>query len=190
MAIGRYDQRKNLEEEEANAIGTEYARADLLPAPESDNLRRLLRQYLDQRILFYKVRNRQTLQQINAATAQLQDRLWASAKEPSSANPTAITALIIAGMNDVLNSQSYVQAGWSNQIPRSAWLLLDLIAICSNVMVGLSFRTARSKRFLILILPFVVSISLFLIADIDSPRGGLIHVEPENLRSLAQSLRT
>lgn len=30
MAVGRYDQRKNLEEEEANAIGTEYLRADLI----------------------------------------------------------------------------------------------------------------------------------------------------------------
>ena len=31
MAVGRYDQRKNYEEEEANAIGTEFIRADLLP---------------------------------------------------------------------------------------------------------------------------------------------------------------
>ena len=33
MAVSRYDQHKNYEEEEANAIGTEYVRADLLPAP-------------------------------------------------------------------------------------------------------------------------------------------------------------
>src|SRR5271170_1973029 len=57
MAIGRYDQRKNLEEEEANAIGTEYVRADLLPAADAANVRALLRQYLDQRLLFYKVAN-------------------------------------------------------------------------------------------------------------------------------------
>jgi hypothetical protein len=29
MAVGRYDQRKNYEEEEANAIGTEFVRAEL-----------------------------------------------------------------------------------------------------------------------------------------------------------------
>src|SRR6516165_138494 len=31
MAVGRYDLRKNYEEAEANAIGTEYVRAGLLP---------------------------------------------------------------------------------------------------------------------------------------------------------------
>ncbi len=34
MAISRYDQRKNYEEAEANAIGTEYLRADLLPSAD------------------------------------------------------------------------------------------------------------------------------------------------------------
>jgi hypothetical protein len=34
----------------------------------------------------------------------------------------------------------------------------------------------------------VISISFFLIADIDSPRGGIIRVKPQNLVSLSQSL--
>src|SRR4051794_13017509 len=50
MAIGRYDQRKNYEEEEANAIGTEYARAGLLPGPSQSKLQAQLVQYLDLRI--------------------------------------------------------------------------------------------------------------------------------------------
>jgi hypothetical protein len=53
MASSRYDQRKNLEEAEANAIGTEMLRADLLPAADAANVRSLLSAYLDQRILFY-----------------------------------------------------------------------------------------------------------------------------------------
>lgn len=92
-------------------------------------------------------------------------------------------------MNDVLNTEGYTRAAWSNRIPYAAWMLLVLIALCSNVMVGLSLRNARSKRTLIFVLPFIVSVSLLLIADLDAPRGGLIHVEPENLISLAQLLR-
>ncbi len=57
MAIGRYDQRKNFEEAEANAIGTEYVRADLLPAADGARVRALLANYLDQRILFYETRD-------------------------------------------------------------------------------------------------------------------------------------
>ena len=53
MAVSRNDQRKNYEEAEANAIGTEYVRADLLPAPAAGRVRDLLKSYLDQRILFY-----------------------------------------------------------------------------------------------------------------------------------------
>jgi hypothetical protein len=186
MAVGRYDQRKNLEKEEANAIGTEYLRADLLPPAEGENVRKLLRNYVDRRISFYKARDRGAVDQIDAATAQQQDALWASVR--GLANPTPLSALAVAGMNDVLNAESYTHAAWSNRIPYAAWALLILMAVCSNVMVGLSLRNARSKRSLIFILPFIVSVSLLLIADLDAPRGGLIHVEPQNLIRLAQSI--
>ncbi len=86
MAANRYDQRKNYEAEEANAIGTEYVRADLLPAADAQKVR-------------------------------------------------------------------------------------------------------AEARTLLLILPLVVSVSFFLIADIDSPRAGLIHVYPQNLASVVESVR-
>src|SRR6476646_3774651 len=53
MAVSRYDQRKNLEEAEANAIGTEYLRVDLLPARDAAQVRELLRKYCDERVAFY-----------------------------------------------------------------------------------------------------------------------------------------
>src|SRR5207342_900315 len=58
MAVSRYDQRKNYEEAETNAIGTEYLRADLLPADERLRVRELLKKYIDQRVLFYTTRNK------------------------------------------------------------------------------------------------------------------------------------
>jgi len=92
-------------------------------------------------------------------------------------------------MNDVLNSQGYTQAAWWNRIPIAAWSLMAAIAICSNALVGFGARDAKAEYRLLLILPIVVSIAFFLIADIDSPRGGLIRVSPQNLLSLSQSLR-
>src|SRR5271168_3518244 len=74
MAINRYEQRKNYEEAEANAIGTEYVRADLLPAADAGNLRSLLSQYLDQRVAFYLARDEHQLVEINARTARLQSQ--------------------------------------------------------------------------------------------------------------------
>ena len=188
MAVSRYDLRKNYEEAEANAIGTEYVRADLLPAADAERVRLLLRQYLDERVMFYRTRNYDELQNINAVTSQLQINLWNTVKTPADANPTPVMALAVSGMNDVLNSQGYTQAAWWNRIPIAAWGLMVAIAICCNVLIGYGALQAEAKSLRLIILPLVVAISFLLIADIDSPRSGVIHVAPQNLISLAQSI--
>jgi len=186
MAISRYDLRKNYEEAEANAIGTEYVRAGLMPAPHAAAIRAKLRKYLDLRILFYRMRNHWELGQINSDTAHLQTEMWSAVEASAVAQPTPVSALAVSGMNDVLNSQGYTQAAWWNRIPIAAWGLLIVTAICCNLLVGYGARSANTKSVLLLVLPLVVSISFLLIADIDSPRSGLIHVVPQNLESLSQ----
>jgi len=188
MAISRYDQRKNYEEEEANAIGTEYLRAGLLPAADAAKVRGLLISYLDQRLLFYRTRFASQLVPVNAATDQLEAELWSAVQAPAAAQPTPIVALAISGMNDVLNSQGYTQSAWWNRIPVAAWGLMAAIAICSNLLIGFGFRRVKGNSLLLIVLPLIVSISFLLIADIDSPRGGIIRVRPKNLTALSQSL--
>jgi hypothetical protein len=189
MAISRYDQRKNYEEAEANAIGTEYVRADLLPAADRARVRGLLKSYVDQRMVFYKTRDASRLRQNAAATAKLQDELWSAVRLPASTQPTPLFALVLSGMNDVLNSQGYTQAAWWNRIPTAAWGLMVAIAVFCNLLFGYGAHRKEAKPFLFLVLPLLISVSFFLIADIDSPRGGVIRVSPQNLESLAQSLR-
>lgn len=187
MAIGRYDQRKTYEEAEANAIGTEYVRADLLPAAEGARVRDLLRRYTDLRMSFYTTRSQEDLQKISKNTAELQNELWAAVTRPATTQPSPVIALAVGGMNDVLNSQGYTQAAWWNRIPEAAWGLMFLIAIFANVLLGYGARGLRPGLFLIL--PLLVSISFFLISDIDSPRRGIIRVHPQNLGILRESLR-
>ena len=189
MAISRYDQRKGLEAAEANAIGTEYVRADLLPAADAAKVRALLRSYLDQRIQFYSARDADETRLINGRTAQLQSELWTAVLAPAAARPTPIVALAVAGMNDVLNSQAYAQAAWWNRIPLAAWVLMTAMAICCSLLGGYRVRDPGAEGPLLAVLPFVVSLSFLFIADIDSPRGGVILVQPQNLQSLADSLR-
>jgi len=188
MASTRYDQRKNLEEAEANAIGTEILRAGLMPPADAENVRRLLGAYLDQRILFYVNRDGARQMQIDQSTSKLQADLWAAVRGPAAAEPTAVAALVLAGMNDVINSQGYTQAAFWNRIPTGVWVLLVAIALCSNFMFGYRSRNGEAMGKLAVVLPFIVSIAFLLIADIDAPRHGLIHVRPLNLESLAKSL--
>jgi hypothetical protein len=189
MALGRYDQRKNYEEEEANAIGTEYLRADLLPAADAAKVRSLLSSYLDQRKLFYVTREPDELAKVAARTAKLQSELWAAVRGPAAAQPSPLMALAVSGMNDVLNTQGYTEAAWRNRIPFAAWALMMAIAVCATLLVGIGAKNGGRDSRLLVVLPVVVSIAFFLIADIDSPRRGVIRVVPENLQSLEQSLR-
>jgi hypothetical protein len=120
MASGRYDQRKNYEEEEANAIGTEYIRADLLPPADGAKVRSLLREFLDRRIVAYTTRDPERLRRNCAATVDLESRMWAAVAAPANAEPAAIHGLVTAGMNDVLNREGYTEAAWRNRVPVSA----------------------------------------------------------------------
>jgi hypothetical protein len=188
MAAARYDQRKNYEEEEANAIGTEYLRADLLPAADAEKVRALLRNYLDQRVLFYETGDENAHGQINAATAQLQAELWSAVRTPAGAQPTPLLALAVSGMNDVLNSQGYAQAALWNRIPPGSWGLMVAVAICTNFLVGYDSRRVGGRVVRLLFLPLVLCIAFYAIADIDSPHRGVIRVRPQNLIRLAESL--
>ena len=187
MATARYDQRKVYEEAEANAIGTEYLRTDLLGQEAAAQLKELLRQYTDVRIRFYVTRDRDELARINQQTEQIQNQLWKAASEPAMAQPTPVRTLAVAGMNDVLNSQGYTQAAWWNRIPVGAWTLMSGIALLAHGLVGYGARKVRVGLFMML--PLAVAVSFFLIADIESPRRGVIRVRPQNLESLRAGLK-
>jgi hypothetical protein len=186
MAVNRYDQRKNYEEEEANAIGTEYARAGLLPDAEATQVRQLLTRYLDQRLLFYTTRDANRLQQLDSETARLQAQMWSIVRVAATDHPTPPVALAVSGMNDVLNRQGYTQAAWWNRIPLGAWSLMAALAVCCSLLVG--YGASRYGHVRLTVLPLIISLAFFLISDIDSPRRGVIRVLPQNLISLSQSL--
>ena len=151
-------------------------------------MRALLKRYLDQRILHYRTLNAPKRRQIDAQVAQLQTDMWSAVVPPGAGQLSAVAALAVAGMNDVLNSQGYTQAAWWNRIPIAAWALMITISIFCNLLVGYGAHGRRA--FMFLVLPLALSISLFLIAEIDSPRSGVIRVHPQNLESLAESLQS
>lgn len=185
MALGRYDQRRNYEAEEANAIGTEYVRADLLPATDGARVRSLLNEYVDQRASFYSVRDMKRLELVRQETARLQKEMWSTVQNAARATPSIPMVLVISGMNDVLNSADYSQAAWWYRVPTGAWLTMVVLSVCCCVLIGFG---AQTRGRLLLVFPFLVAVSFFFIADIDSPVRGIIRVPPKNLINLSQSM--
>lgn len=76
MAVNRYDARKNLEESEANAIGTEYARADLAGATVGQQMKTSLVRYTRLRLAHFLSRDAQEIATNERNTADLQSELW------------------------------------------------------------------------------------------------------------------
>ena len=113
--------------------------------------------------------------------------MWAAVAAPANAQPSAVNALAVASINDTLNSQGYTQAAWWNRIPIGAWAMMAMMAISCNLLVGYGER--RKGELFLFVLPIVISVSFFLIADLDSPGGGIIRVHPQNLLATAESIK-
>jgi hypothetical protein len=65
--------------------------------------------------------------------------------------------------------------------------MMALLAISCNLLVGYSEH--RKSELLLFVLPIVIAIAFSLIADLDSPRGGVIRVHPQNLLAASQSMK-
>jgi hypothetical protein len=186
MAIGRYDLRKACEQAEAIAIRTEYSRADLLAPADAAKVQTLLKEYLDQRISFYTTRSSGRASEISAGTVRLQAELWSTLRPAIAAVPPPLMGVLVSGMDDVINSQRSSQAAWLNRVPVAAWVLMTTIGIGCCWLIA--YRARRTDWVAFMIVPIGVSVCFFLIADLDSPRGGAIRVAPVNLSSLSQTL--
>ncbi|HEX3406320.1 MAG TPA: hypothetical protein VHS81_03700 [Caulobacteraceae bacterium] len=179
MAVAHYDQRENAEEAEASAIGVAYLRADLLPAPAAAQVHALLVSYAGQRVLHYEMRGPGDLSRIDAVTARLEEALWNTVTSTARAQPTPTMALVTADMTDVLRARQNARAAEWSRIPSEVWFLLLTVATACNILLGRV--ESRVSWATLLLLPLILSVSFFLIADIDSPRVGIIRVGPQNL---------
>ncbi len=156
--------------------------------PTATKVRALLKQYLAKRIEFYQAGSWVGLAEFDSKSAQLQNQMWSAVADAVKAQPTAVAALAVSGMNDVLNRQGYTQASWWNRIPVAAWGVIVAIAVCCNLLMGFAARDVKARR-LFMVLPVVLAIAFLLLSDLDSPRGGIIRVAPQNLLALSDSLR-
>lgn len=184
MAVSRYDQRKNAEAAEANTIAAEYRRADLLTDPARSKIRELMGRYVDERIAYYRSEKYGVV--ADDTLLKLQADLWSTVSTAANTNPNPVVALAVSGMDDVFTSRGTTQAAWLNRIPTAAWALLASTALLVNLLLG--YRERRTDVLVLTILPLAVSTALFLIADIDSPRTGLVRVAPANLEALAVTI--
>jgi len=188
LAAQRFDTRRQVLLDEANAIGTTYLRAAMLPQHEED-IRALLRDYVDVRLA--AVHTGGIAEGVRESEA-LQNRLWAHAVALSRDNPDSIVVgLFVQSLNEVIDLHAKrITAGIRNRIPGVIWLALFAVAAMSLGAMGYHaglVRTSRSLAIVAVGVTFTVVIGL--VADLDKPREGFLTVSQQALVDLRESMR-
>ncbi|WP_059412348.1 bestrophin-like domain [Cupriavidus basilensis] len=184
LAIGGYNARQANEAMEANRIESAFFKAELLPGEDAGKVRGLLRQYLDARLRFYQTGHGRQTDELAGNANLLRSQMWAIVARNAGRQPNPVAVLPVSAMSDLLGSYENSTASWRSQIPPAAWGLITALAAFCSALIGYS-AGVRNHRGLLVVFPAVISISLALIADIDVPGRGLIHVSPDNLARVA-----
>lgn len=190
MAAGRYETRRDLVVQEANAIGTTYLRASLLPdsyrAPVEDGLRR----YVDVRIDFYEAgEDDQRLAAAEQESAALQKEIWNTAIAAAKEAPSPLTASFITSLNETIDLDATRMNALRSHVPGAVWLLVLGVATCGCCASGYAAGSSGVRNgFSNLVMPILVAIVVALIADLDRPRGGLIGIKQQALLDLRETI--
>jgi hypothetical protein len=187
LAASRFDTRKQLVLDEANAIGTTYLRTAMLPE-KRDEVRALLRSYVDARL--EAVRPGRVAEGI-LRSEDIQDQLWSAATAIGLQHPNSIiVGLFVESLNEMIDLHAKrVNAGLRNRIPGAIWLALLTIALLSLGAMGYHAGLAGTIRSIaIIVVAVTFSAVIALIADLDRPAEGTLVVSQQALIDVRQSM--
>jgi hypothetical protein len=188
MASARYDTRRQLIRDEANAIQTAYLRSDFVSEPRSTEIKKLLREYVDVRLA--GVREPDPRPSI-ARSEEIHHQLWVRTVAEGEKNPGSIvTGLYINTMNEMIDLHTMrVQAGLRSRIPSVIIYVLYFVTILAMASVGfLAGLTGKRNHFVTGALVLAFSSVMLLIIDLDRPHEGLLKVNQQVLIDLQKKL--
>ena len=150
MALSRYDQRKQLMVDEANAIGTASLRSAMLPDSSREKMTELLREYVHARSDFSKsaLGGQQMAQSIDH-TKTLQNQMWRMTVDVARTTPNAITSLFVQSLNEMTDLSEKRMSLLEDRVPQPIWIMLTLIALLSlgagwGAVLGAEYLGAQS----------------------------------------------
>jgi hypothetical protein len=190
MAGERYDRRKTLVVEEANAIGTAWLRTDLVPEPMRGQARDILREYTQVRLEAANYGNKPRVAAAMVRSEQLHEALWAATVAAAAAAPSPPTALFVASVNEVIDMHGRrIAVAVRNPIPPVIFGALYLVALLVLAMLGYSRGIAGDRSSLTTtILSVVLAVVLSLILDLDRPGEGYLRVSQQAMVDVRKSM--
>ncbi|SFU13120.1 hypothetical protein [Pseudomonas marincola] len=192
LALQRFDNRSEAVVDEANAIGTAYLRAHLLPEPARTDSINKLQSYLSLRIRTGNLDLAKPYQRRAMLTqaADLQSQLWSYALKAAQEQPNPVTTgLYIQALNEMIDSYGTRDAALNRHVPEIVLGLLYITFLMAGVIVGYTAgMSGHRASFATYIMVGLIVLLVFLIIDLDRPRRGLIQVDHKSLVDLESSL--
>jgi hypothetical protein len=187
IAASRFEVRRQLVLDEANAIGTAHLRAALVPEPHRTEIQSLLREYIDRRIQGVQSG---MLEEALTRSEELHRQLWREVVALGEADPHSIVAgLLIESINEVIDlHQKRVTAGLRSRIPERVWDVLFLLTVVSMLASGYQAGHAPGRSPAVVLLALAFSSVILVIADLDRPQEGSLHVSQQALIDTRESM--
>lgn len=191
MSVGRYDVRRRLLVEEANALGTVYLRMQALPTSDSSELEELLRHYVDVRLqVSQRALDLQALSSGREEGARLQNELWSRAAALAQKDPRSVPAgLLLEALNNAFDLENARWISFVAHVPESVIAVDSVMGLVAALLVGYGFGTTGHRHLLSEgLLIFSIVVVMALIVDLDHPHSGVVRISQQPLIDLHNHL--
>ncbi len=179
MSGSRFDNRRETIINEATRIGTAINLADLYPDSVRTSLRGHFKKYVDYRVAYFDAGIDEEKLNTALKEGRLQvDSIWSIVTHLGKDEKYSVaTRLIAPALNEMGDIVVIRDAAKNATVPESILWVLFLLSICSSFMVGYGANSKNRNPIAGIILGTMISISIYLIMDLDKPRRGLITTE-------------
>jgi hypothetical protein len=191
MAVNRFELRRDLVLQEANAIGTTWLRAGLLPESHRAPVKELLRRFVAMRIKYQELTGDPAmLAEGLRRCAEIENDLWQHAEAAAREAPTPITATFIITLNEMIDLDTARVTAHRNTIPAAVWVLLVFVAACGCLTsaYGSGAQGARSS-FTSAFLPLLITVVIVLVFDLMHTHQGVVSISQQPLIDLQKSMQ-
>jgi hypothetical protein len=193
LALQRFDSRSEAVVQEANAIGTAYLRAQLLPVSLRGEAQALLRNYVDLRVQAssHNMAERAVRDALLDQAAKSQAALWQQARRAAELEPDGLAPFMyLEALNALMDNFSTRDAALNRHVPEVVLLLLYGTFLMAGVIVGFACGVAGHRPSMAsYVMVTLIVVLVFIILDLDRPRRGLIQVSQKSLVDLQMSIR-
>ncbi len=179
-ASDRFEARRTLITEEANAIDTAWKRLDLLTAADRATLRDDFRNYVDARLRFYaKLPDEAAAAPENERAEQLEAALWTHAVDAvSRATLSSAATILLPAINRMFDVATTRKMALQTHPPLAIYvLLISLALICASLAGHHASPSAKHPLVMPLMFAGISSLAIFVILDLEYPRAGFIRIE-------------